>query len=749
MTFLSRIYLHSHRRMVAQPGLTLAGFVLVWLLLCAGLIRLPVDFSFRPLFTAGAEDLGPTRDFEAEFGQLSGAYALYMLEHPEILSPPFLEQLAQLSGQMAAVDGVAEVISLATLRLPQPDSADPTGLRPRKPSRSELSDSRLLSRDGSATLVLVRLAAPMAALDERRKVLRQLQVVASDFAPHQARWYRSGVSVVEAAYAETILPDQILATGLTLVALVLLLGCMLGSAVSVTACLLPTLTAVPMTLGLMGWLDLPVTVINSVIPAVILVIGVADAVHMVIAWQKRNCNGESGGLDIMLARTGAACALTTLTTAAGFLALSAARLDVIREFGLAVAAGVVLAWFANQILVPQILGRWPMTTAPRRGRCNGWLDRAQDSLFSLAIDRPRLVVLITLLLVPPATWLATQIEVDQKFNEELPPAHRIRIDQQLMEQHFGGFLGPELEIHRADGGDLLDPVSLGRLDTLLAKLAAIPETGHISSLREILPAGLDGEAARSFLATLRRQAAFSSAVRERINTDNTRLALQLRIADLGTVGAANYRDRVMTLAADSLGRDYPVRLVGQWWLAQQGMRLILGDMLRSLLTALLVVMPILWLSLRNWRLFTVATIANLLPLLAPLAFMALTGIGLRIGTAVVLAIVLGIAVDNTLHIIKRLQAFSTTGTEASAGINAMMRGTGRAVICTSIALIAGFLTMLTNNLLVIRDMGLVAAVAFAAALLADLVLLPALYLLFERRFPVAGSSAKSESAPST
>ena len=76
---------------------------------------------------------------------------------------------------------------------------------------------------------------------------------------------------------------------------------------------------------------------------------------------------------------------------------------------------------------------------------------------------------------------------------------------------------------------------------------------------------------------------------------------------------------------------------------------------------MLIVLPLMWLALRELRLFIAAALANLLPLALPLALMAATGITLRIGTSVVLAIALGIVVDNTLHIIIRLRAQAAGG----------------------------------------------------------------------------------------
>ncbi|MEE8042045.1 MAG: MMPL family transporter [Pseudomonadales bacterium] len=736
--------------MASRPRLTLVLFLLAWLAASAGLPKLQLDLSFRPLFASGAAQDHATREFEAIFGQASGAFATYIIEHEDVLQPQFVRALNHLSLAVGSVTGVDEVISLTTLRIPQWENgrlqlgsvipthalADDDILGPLLENLRTAGHParRLLSSDNHYALVAVRLAPRMEDLQARREILDRLDDVFNANLPEASALYVTGVSVVEAAYEDLILRDQVIATGLTVLMLSLLLWLLFRQWRAVIACLIPVGMAVPAALGLMGWAGAPITIINSVIPAVILVVGVADAVHMVVAFLGSRQSGGRADLATseMLATTGQACALTTLTTMAGFMALSAARLPVIRDFGIAVAGGVLVAWVANQILIPWLLRRVPLRAEPTRDRINRWIVGWIESATRLTITRPVAVITVSAVIVLLMLALVPRIDADQRFNEELPPGHPVRYAQELNEAQFGGFLGPEISVRRTDGGSMLDADTIARLTGLTRELQALPQTQSVSSVADLLPRNVVGGEAELALSAMRNAAELQYRVRERISPSADRLAILVRTGDLGTRRAAEYRDAVAKLSTEHFGPDYEIEIVGQWWMAQQGMRLVLGDMLRSLATALLVVIPILWLALSQWRLFIAALVANLVPLMLPLAFMAATGIRVRIGTAVVLAIALGIAVDNTLHIAARLRALSSEHSDPSAQVGIMMEGTGRAVIYTTIALIAGFLSMITNQLLAIRDMGLVAAVTFFGALLADLLLLPAIYVLLTR-----------------
>jgi hypothetical protein len=204
------------------------------------------------------------------------------------------------------------------------------------------------------------------------------------------------------------------------------------------------------------------------------------------------------------------------------------------------------------------------------------------------------------------------------------------------------------------------------------------------------------------------------------------MAVVARVGDLGTDAARHFVRDLERLAGDTLGRTLELEVLGQWWLAQRGMVALIDDMVASFVWAFLLITPLLLIGLRQLGLVLASVVPNILPLVLALGFMGWAGIDVRIGTATVLAIALGIAVDDSLHVLARYrQERRTRGTWPSA-LSRTVRGTGPALIATTAALIAGFLSMLTSGLVAIRDMGLVAAVALTGALAADLILLPAL-----------------------
>jgi hypothetical protein len=148
---------------------------------------------------------------------------------------------------------------------------------------------------------------------------------------------------------------------------------------------------------------------------------------------------------------------------------------------------------------------------------------------------------------------------------------------------------------------------------------------------------------------------------------------------------------------------------------------------------------------RDLRLFLVGLLPNVLPMSFALGFMALAGISLRIGTAMVLAIALGIAIDDTIHVLVRLRRESRAGRAPGRAVEETCARTGRAVVATTLILVLGFATFVPSRLLALRDMGVVGMLTLAVALFADLALAPALFLLWPERQSKKRSSSRAPS----
>jgi uncharacterized protein len=735
--------LDGHERAVLIVAMVLA------LVAGGAAVQVRQDMSFRPLFTTDRRLAAATAAFEAQFGQSSGAHVAIMLEREAGIDAGYVEALGRLTTSLAGVEGVIEVVS--PVRIPALEwtgsaavprlLADPAEMQGKRAAdhaaalRSGVA-AGLVADSSRATLVLVRVTPPIEALERRRVIADELRAITSAWLPEGVTAHFTGVPVVEAAYAAAVPAGMVLSLLLTTAAVALLLYAVFGHVIVVVIALGGVALAAPLMIALLALSGRSLTMLSSMAPTIVLIVGAADAVHMLRRWQiEAAC--APGAVGRMVSSMALPCALTTLTTALGFASLAVARVAAIRDFGVLAAVGVLLVFAANFVLVPALL-RCCGRRIPPPQPMNAQLLRA---LGSSLMRRPAPVLLAATLITALGALGATRLRLDQRFNEELSAGHPVRIAQSRMESHFGGFLGPAIEIRRTDGGSVLAADALAALDDVTRDITAHPDVAGVASVLDLIPER-PFVSPRAALDALRDDNSAGPAIRERLHTSES-VALHVTVGDLGTAAALTLTDSIVNAASVRLGAGYDVRAVGQWWLAQHGMATLLRDMLLSFATAALLVLPVLAITFRSWRLLLVALPANLLPMLCALAFMGWTGMPLRIGTALVLAVALAIAVDDTIHILARATELRNGGRSAQSAMLRAIRDSGSALVTTTAVLLAGFLSMAANPLAAIRDMGVVAAVAIAAALVADLVLLPVLYTRAAPRLRHRGAVATS------
>lgn len=750
------LYLRLYDRVLVRPALVLGAVAVVSLASAVLVPRISLDMSFRPLFGQDRSALEATRRFEERFGQRSGAFVGAILA-PDVWDRDFVEGLARASADVEAVEGVVEVISLARAALPV---WSPEGVEPRwliDPSMLEsVSDAELgrvleargspgvrrtlVSPDGRRTVLLARLGVPLQDLDRRARIIRSVQEVVRERLGGSAGQQWVGISVVEAAYARLVLSGLALSLFLTTAVLLGALYAVYRRAASVAAIMAGVSSSLPIAVAVMVARGQSITIVNSMVPTMILIIGVADAIHMFECFAEHVRAGlpRREAVREMFGDMALPCLLTSLTTIAGVLALETARIEALRDFGSNVAIGIATVYMANVLALPALLRLLPLDAvlAPRVGSSvagpRGLAARFETwkrDTSALLVRKSGSVVTASGVVVVLCALGARLLDVDQRFNEDVAPEHPVRIAQATYERDFTGILGPDVVIHRRDGAPILEVGDRARLSNAIAAIEALPGVIQVTSVLDVVPPDIDVEEARRGLARMRGDERLQYRARDVVDADVTQTAIVVRTEDVGSRAALRLVDRIEEVTARALGDAYEAEVVGQWWLAQLGLSELLRDMLVGFTTSFVLVLPILGLALGSLELFAVAVVPNLLPPFFALGFMGWTGISVRVGTAMILAIALAIAVDDTIHVLVRIGRERDRSSDPRDHVRGAIEHTAGPVLLTTAVLVAGFLSMRANGLVAIQDMGLVAGATLTVACLADVYFLPALYLV--------------------
>jgi len=600
--------------------------------------------------------------------------------------------------------------------------------------RSPLVRRRLVDGEGTLTVVAAELEAGIGDRGASDAVTDARELLADHPPPAGVTARLGGLPHVRAELVRTLRADQ---------ALLVVLACIGSFAVlilafrSLGAVVLP-LAAVGTTLAVvMGGMSLagePVNLLTNVLPPLLVTIGLGDAVHLLSRYREELRSDPDRGASArrtMRAMT-TACLLTSLTTAVGFGSLVASGTGVLQRFGLIAATGVLVAYAVTVTLLPAALPRFGgIGPAPDPGRS---LATALGRIGRLATARPGWIVAAAAALLIGCGLAARDVPLDSALMDAFDPDSEVARTVGLLEDRLDGVRSMRVRLD-TEPGLLLEPETLRALDDAAADLEGSEDVLRVSTHAEPLRAAwmlLAGEdaAGEAFGDPDRVRAlgdlvgASGAASLRRVSSDGSRAYVDVRIADTGM-------RRTASLAESAEGRFQRLEGVratagGEAVTAARGLGRVVADLLSSLGLAVLTIFAMLGLLFRSPRLALISVPPNLLPLAVVLAWMTWRTIPLSAATLIVFAISLGLAVDGTIHILARYREELGRGQGRDAAIGRALVGSGRAVVLGSATLLVGFASLGFSGFVPIRRFAELSAVAIGAALLAELLLLPAL-----------------------
>lgn len=490
-----------------------------------------------------------------------------------------------------------------------------------------------------------------------------------------------------------------------------------------------------------------INVVNNIVPSLILVIGVCNAVHMLHGFRaaRRRGLGSRDAARVMMAELALPAFLTSLTTAIGFASLMVARNPTLRQLGWQAGAGVMLSYVALITLLPVVasrLGDHDLSQTPERGWGEvPWLGRMVAALNR----RPRMVLALALLVLGLSIAVGSKVPVDANVLDTFPPGHPIYESNRLVETELGGILPLEVELS-AGPGRFEEPEALAQVFAIQQALGREPTVITSTSLVDLvaevrgvvddteIPALLaDGPAVADAIATLRSFR--PGALAQYLTADGSHLRIAARLEAAGIQASLSTLDSIENQRPSwlaPLGEGVTMRLTGNAYISARGLDFFIRDLFFSLATASVVIFLVLVVVFRSLRIGLISVLPNLLPLAVTLAVMPLWGYDLNTSTAIVFTITIGMAVDNTIHLLTRYRTLRREGRPQGEAIAETFHHTGSAVVASNLLLIGGFAILFTSDFEPVFRVAALTTTTIGAAMLAALWVLPGLLLLFGR-----------------
>jgi len=794
-----------HRWAVALLSLAIG------LALAAQLSDLKIDGSDEA-FLAPDDPVRITYDaFRARFGR-DGVIAM-AIGPADVFEPSFLRRLEALHRALEReVPNVHDVSSLINARNTYgrgdelvvedlleewPRNAKGYTALAERARSSPLYRNHLISTDGRVTTVLVELdtwshlgtaADPLAGFDpsvaEGEEIAESLSFLTGDEIMASARAlsrvvdrysapdfeiHVAGGPMAEARLMSAMQRDIALSVTASILVIATLLLLLFRRIVGVAMPLLVVSLALLSTLGLMAATGVTITLPIQVLPSFLLAVGVCDSVHVLMLFERAlvdGCNRQEA-IVRALDESGLAIVMTSITTAAGLASFASADLTPVRHFGIFGPAGVLFALFFTLTLLPALLAILPLREGKRGPRASPrWIERCLQGCGGLAARRPWAVVMGAGGLILFALVGASRLHFTHHPFTWLPDDDPTRRGVAFFDRTFRGSGVLEVLVETEEENGLHDPELLVRLDQLAEEVGLLSrgavQVGKTFSLADVLKEihqalhenrpeyyAIPDDPLLIAQEFLLFENTGSDDLEDVVDSQFRLTSFTLKIPEADAVEIAPFVDEVEARFGAVLGESARASVTGGSAISCRTFAAVIPSMARSYAVAFLAVTPLMILLMRSFRVGLISMIPNLTPVILTLGLMGWLGLGIDISTMMIGAVILGLAVDDTIHFMHGVQRNSHSTSSLEAAIRKTLDTTGRAMLFTSIVLSLGFLVYAVCTMSNLVVTGVLSAFAIAVAFLADVLLAPALLVLNQSGAPAVVDKSSGGAAPST
>jgi predicted RND superfamily exporter protein len=670
------------------------------------------------------------------------------IEHPgSIYNSGTLEKIKSLTRELQKLDEIekADVTSLYTADNIIGTELDldvkafyrevPATAKTMEDLRNNVRDNamvfgRLVSTDEKASIIVAEIADDVFSQEFYHRIL---ELAESYEGPEQI--YVAGRPIVEGTLASLGPKDMKTMAPLVVLVIVAVLLLLLRSVKNTLLNLSIVLLSTVWVFGLMALLKIPVYSVSTMIPVMLIAIGVADGIHIFSHLQLFLKDHPQAVKKEAVLHTVRAMwkpvIMTSLTTAVGFSALVTSRVFPVKYFGLFTAFGVIVAMFLSLILVPagvMIFGL-PKQGKKRRGKTSDRLEKSgykssRDTHFSYAfadwVVRHRYVTLVALaVILIVSVFGITRVWINSSFLDNFSKDSDIVQTDRFVNKHFGGTSRLNVILDSPSTDTLKSPEVLRIVDRIQEDVEKLETIGNSYSLADFLkrmnkvmhaddPAYDRIPESRDLVAQyllLYEMSGDPDNLWHFVDYDFKRgnLTVQLKSDDSRTIKSAinvinNFSDELKT-------HGIAVAYAGSGYKSLVFTDLILQGQISSLFLSLVIVVILISLMFRNVLAGFIGSVPIVFTSVVNFGLLGISGISLSVTTALISSIAIGIGIDYAIHFIERYREYAAIkGDKVLAG-RLTMRHTGRAILFNAVVVITGFLVLLFSVFPPNRELG--------------------------------------------
>ena len=721
------------------------------------------------------------QEFRKLFGE-DGNLMVIGVQTKEFFREPFFNDYAALVKDIRKVKAVEDVLSVpASVNLLKDSASEKLNVFPlfpdRKLNQPELDSMAaaflnlpfyqglLYNPETSAWLLGIRINKEVLNSKARNAVVADIVAAGEAFVQkHNVEFHYSGLPLIRTNMATKVASEMqwFLLGSIILSAVILLIFFRSLSATALS--LAVVIIGVIWSLGTIQWFDYKISLLNALIPPLVVVIGIPNCIYFLNKYHTAYNDADPAlgdkerkfkALHMMIERMGVVTLFCNIAAAIGFAVFALTKSAILKEFGVVAGINIMALFFISIIFIPAVLSFLP-SPKPRHTKYleNKWLQSILDKLEVWSLHHQKQIYIVTGLVLIVAVAGIFRLRTEGFIVDDLPKTDKIYTDLKFFEKNFKGVMPLEIVVDtKKKNGLRQNPLQhFEKIDSISSYIAAQPEMARPLSIVEGLKFarqayyngdstnyGLPNSFDIAFLAqylgskgedSTGKQNNFTKILRTFMDSTKQRARISVNMADVGTKRLPQIIDSLSQRSAQIFDTArYHVTFTGTSVTFLEGSAFIINGLKESIAWAFgLIALCMLYLF-RSFRILVCSLVPNVIPLIITAGVMGWAGVAIKPSTVLVFSVALGIAIDITIRFLvnykQELQLSKKTNQEI---VIDTIHKTGISIIYTSLVLIAGFVIFCVSDFGGTKALGWLTSLTLVLATLTNLIFLPALLL---------------------
>lgn len=563
--------------------------------------------------------------------------------------------------------------------------------------------------------------------------------------------YVSGLPYIRMANTKKVEREVWLFIFLTIAVTTVILFFFLKSFRATMISLIVVVMGVIWSMGLISAFGYEISLLSSLIPPLVIVIGVPNAIFLINKYhaEYRLHKNKILALQRVIRKIGNVTLLTNTTTALGFAAFILTDSVTLVQFGVVASINILVVFFLSLIIIPIVYTYLkPPKERHYKHLDQKWVVGMVKFLQTAVVHYRWAIYALTIVIVAAGVYGITKIHTTGSLTEDFGEEDPLYLDLKFLEGEFDGVVPMEVVIDTREDNGVESSSFLRDLNDLQLSLDSLPQTSRSLSLvdftkfsRQAFMGGMESmydlptSQERNWIVQyLPDDQGENELLRSLVDSTNSKARITFQVPDLPTpemeILYNEVKSRVEWYFPDEY---YDTTVTGASVVFLKGTKYLIHNLILSLILAIAVISVIMAILFGSARMVIISIVPNLIPLIMTAALMGFLNIPLKPSTILVFSIAFGISVDDTLHFLaKYRQELKTNGWKIGEAVMSAIHETGISMFYTSMVLFFGFSMFIASDFGGTVSLGILVSLTLFFAMFANLLILPAFLLSVEK-----------------